>query len=287
VRIPAQEGDPHQEGEQDSEDVLDRQVRAVREGTQHARRQETKEEPAEKRVRAQQHAENRPREGGVRHRDADQRHLHQHDEGRQEGAARAAQHARRGRPPDGRACQSFEEAVNHRKRIASRWPERFQRRPEQPAQPLARQRGVEGAVERDLAAIQQQGAPHPGREHGEIVRDVKERQPSSTVDPVDDGQHFLLDGDVQVGGRLVHQQDVGLLEDGAGKRHLLPLATGKLAQRPGREMRHPHRLQKPHRLFPILLPRRPEQPDAPGRSGHHGLQRPDRNAGSTWNDWGT
>jgi hypothetical protein len=46
------------------------------------------------------------------------------------------------------------------------------------------------------------------------------------VDPRDDLQHQLAGGVVEGAGRLVAQQQLGPLDDGAGDRHALLLAAG-------------------------------------------------------------
>ena len=45
-------------------------------------------------------------------------------------------------------------------------------------------------------------------------------------------QYFQLMGHIQVGGRLIQQQDMGLLRQGQGDEDPLPLAAGKCLHPP-------------------------------------------------------
>ena len=77
---------------------------------------------------------------------------------------------------------------------------------------------------------------HDGDSMGErhrldlVVRHVDRRDAKLVLHVLQLGTHVAAELGIEVGERLVHQKDGGPSDDGAGKRHALTLATGKLAR---------------------------------------------------------
>ena len=60
---------------------------------------------------------------------------------------------------------------------------------------------------------------------GLVVRDVQRGDADAALNPTDLGAHLHAKLGVEVGQRLVHQEDAGLADDGAAHRDALTLAT--------------------------------------------------------------
>jgi hypothetical protein len=63
-----------------------------------------------------------------------------------------------------------------------------------------------------------------------IVGDDDRGDPGLALDPLDLAPHARAQLEVEVGQRLVHQQEPRPLDDGARRRHPLLLAAGQLAR---------------------------------------------------------
>ena len=65
---------------------------------------------------------------------------------------------------------------------------------------------------------------------GEVVRDQQDRHAEPRLQLLQQLQDLRLDGDVEGGGRLVGDQDVGLVRQRHGDHHALPLAARELVR---------------------------------------------------------
>ena len=65
-----------------------------------------------------------------------------------------------------------------------------------------------------------------------VVRDVEGRHAEPLLQLDDFGAHLHAQRRVEVGERLVHQEDARLAHDGAAERHALPLAAGQFLRPP-------------------------------------------------------
>ena len=81
----------------------------------------------------------------------------------------------------------------------------------------------------DLAAIDEHDLGGHAHGLGLVVRDVDEGGAQALVQGDELGAHLGAQLCVEVGERLVHEEDLGLLHHGAGEGHALALAAGELA----------------------------------------------------------
>ena len=86
-----------------------------------------------------------------------------------------------------------------------------------------------------------------------VVRDVDERDAHLALHPLQLELHLLAELEVERAKRLVEQQHLGLVDDGPGQRHALPLAAGELGRLAAAEPGQPDHLQ---RLAGLLAPLR-------------------------------
>jgi len=108
------------------------------------------------------------------------------------------------------------------------------------------------------------------------VRDEQNRQGFTPGYLIDQVQHFLLHGDVQIGGRFVQKQQVRFLENRARQRHLLPFSAGQMPQRAMSEMGHAHHVQKAQGLPAVVGGRRTEKPGPAHGARQNGLESGNR-----------
>jgi hypothetical protein len=82
--------------------------------------------------------------------------------------------------------------------------------------------------------------------------DVDRGDADRAVDVLELGPHFLAQLRIEVRQRLVEQQDLGRIGDGAGERHALLLPAGELVRIPVADGVEPHPLQG-SRDLPVTL----------------------------------
>ena len=62
----------------------------------------------------------------------------------------------------------------------------------------------------------------------QIMSDEQDRHPQACLQVLEQGQNLRLNGDIQRRGRLVGDQQVGIVGQGHGDHHPLALAAGQL-----------------------------------------------------------
>ena len=75
-----------------------------------------------------------------------------------------------------------------------------------------------------------------------VVADIENRQRQRLVQPLKVGQDLVLRYLVQCRERLVHQQELGVREQGAADRQALSLAAGEIAGRAVQQLIDPEQL---------------------------------------------
>ncbi len=111
---------------------------------------------------------------------------------------------------------------------------------------------------------------------GLVVGDVDESDPGAALQFLELGAHALAQLGVEIGQRLVEQQDVGLDHQRAGERNALLLAAGQLARIAGFEPREIHQRQRLLDLAARLGGRDFPDLEAEHDVLEHVLVRPDR-----------
>ena len=125
--------------------------------------------------------------------------------------------------------------------------------------------GVARPVEhlRHLALLDQLALGHDAdpvgeaADDGEVVGDEQDRHAEPGLEVLEQLQDLRLDGDVQGGGRLVGDQEVGLVGQRHGDHHPLALAAGQLVRegaKPGFGLRDLHQPQELEGARARLLP---------------------------------
>ena len=108
--------------------------------------------------------------------------------------------------------------------------------------------------------------------HGAVVGHQDEREPGVAPQLLQQAHDVVPGALVQVAGRLVGQQHLGLLDQRAGDRHPLLLASGHLSGQVPQPLAETHILQRRRGAGPPL-----RRPDAQRHQGHlHVLQRVQR-----------
>ena len=90
-----------------------------------------------------------------------------------------------------------------------------------------------------------------------VVRDEDERDADLALDLLELHLHLLAQLEVERAERLVEEQDLGAVDEGAGERDALALAAGQLRGRAVAVGAEPHRLE---RLLRALRRARPTAP---------------------------
>ncbi len=118
------------------------------------------------------------------------------------------------------------------------------------------------------------------RDHAHVVRDQQHRHAQPLLQVPEQGEDLRLNGDVERGGRLVSDEQFGLVGQRHGDHHALPQATGQLVRvvaepllRPGQPDQVQH-LDGP--LERLGLARAAVQPDRLGHLIADGLGRVER-----------
>ncbi len=123
------------------------------------------------------------------------------------------------------------------------------------AVPGGREEGAHARPFGDLARVHHGDLVDPLGDHAEVVRDQDHRHAEPLPQLVDELQDLVLGGDVQGGGRLVRDEQLGLADQGHGDGDALPHAAAELVRvvlHPLAGLRHAHQPQGLLGLLPRL-----------------------------------